>query len=94
MTLTKSRRTKGPKAIKKAISLPIGLHEKVCAVSKEQHQSYSAVIGTALDRFFERLRKAEIEQAYRSYFGDEATRKDQEALGAQLWRKAEAGWSK
>lgn len=94
MTLTKSRRMRGPKAVKKAISLPIGLHEQVCEVSKEERQTYSAVISIALDRYFEKRRKSELEQAYRSYFGDEATRKEQELLGAQLWRKGAAGWQK
>ncbi|MDD5627544.1 MAG: hypothetical protein PHU21_00650 [Elusimicrobia bacterium] len=78
--------------MKKAISIPADLHDMVCEVSRTQHQPYSAVVRTALDRYFERLRLSEMERAYRSYYGQEKAREADAKLGGEVWRESQSAW--
>ena len=92
MNRSRSRNKTGGGSVKRAVSLPRGLDEEVLKVCKSTRRPYSAVIQVALSKFIARVREAELDRAFRDYYGQKDVRDAEAKLAADMFLSSEEGW--
>lgn len=89
---TPSREFNQGGAIKRAISIPRALDEKVARVSREMKKPYSNVVQAALDLFIDRLSEIELEREYRRYYQRKDSHVADAALSTEMFAISKKSW--
>ena len=78
--------------VKRAISLPKELDDKLAGLARAKAVSYSSVLRLAAERLLRRLEADEVREAYSRYYAGAGRRQADEGLADELAAASEEAW--